>query len=227
MTTKLYPNLAPEGQKVWPLESHVDAAIELLRACGTVGTASALARAAERISKEPARYQGLAGDWLRTKAIYEAVRDEHGSFPDNETPNSQMLVKVRALELLRLAKNVVDGEFEDISELTELVNELYPLYESHIVNPQLVLMAVPVDVAHDLLAFGECHCGEPIGGTSDEDYKPCLYCAARAALFSATGNEMYAAERKCFQCGLMRVFGGEFCEGCTHANKNEGPDLIY
>lgn len=198
MATKLFENLAHEGETTWPAERHVDQAVELFRACGTRGVASVLARAAERIAAEPGYvWRGTPGAWLRTKAIYEAVRDEHGSFLDDETPNSQMLIKVRALELLRRAKEALDkGSAVGMSAFRELVDELYPLYETHILTPKIVTLAVPVDVAHDMVAFGECHCGEPIGGgETDESYKPCLYCAARSALHSATGDAMYASDK--------------------------------
>jgi hypothetical protein len=129
MATKLFPNLDKEGQ-AWPAESYVDEAVELFKSFGTIGVPSLLARAAERISREPDHYQHHGGDWLRTKAIYEAVRDEHGSFLDSETSESQMLIKARALELLRRAKAVVDGGAkEDFDQLSELVGVLYPLYD--------------------------------------------------------------------------------------------------
>lgn len=35
------------------------------------------------------------------------------------------------------------------------------------------------------------------------------------------------APEKCYQCGEVKVFSGEFCDDCTEANLAEGPDYIY
>jgi hypothetical protein len=37
----------------------------------------------------------------------------------------------------------------------------------------------------------------------------------------------WAEREKCYQCDQMKVYLGEFCDDCTEANKNEGPEQIY
>jgi hypothetical protein len=32
---------------------------------------------------------------------------------------------------------------------------------------------------------------------------------------------------KCYQCGEVKAFSGEFCDDCTEANRNEGPEVIF
>lgn len=66
-------------------------------------------------------------------------------------------------------------------------------------RPRFVSVALPIDVAHDVVAFSECHCGEAVATGEDVEVpenKPCLYCACRASLYRATKHEMYAPDPK-------------------------------
>jgi hypothetical protein len=87
-------------------------------------------------------------------------------------------------------------------EIGEKIEEL--LHLDYKTDPQTAIrITVPIDAAHDVVAFSECHCEErvaregetpdPIDGTvQDPTYRPCLYCACRSSLFLLTNNPMYS-----------------------------------
>lgn len=110
----------------------------------------------------------------------------------------QRLEKLSDLELIA---ETISHEVADDERVLQLMQRLYPDWQNEPDLPSLpararwVSVAVPVDVAHDVVAFSECHCEESVAKGEDEPngelYKPCLWCACQAALYRNTRLEMY------------------------------------
>lgn len=113
----------------------------------------------------------------------------------------QRLEKLSDFELIR---ETLNHDVADDERVLEMMRRIYPKWEDEPdppampERPRWVCVAVPVDVAHDVVAFSECHCEESVAKgeeeTNTEAYKPCLYCACRAALYRNTKREMYKPE---------------------------------
>lgn len=113
--------------------------------------------------------------------------------------------RLQSLSDLELIRETLQDEVADDPRVNEMMGRIYPRWFDGPDMPELpdpprsVCIALPFDVAHEVVAFSECHCGELIAGTgntvkANEDARPCLYCACNAALFRATKDPMYASE---------------------------------
>lgn len=56
----------------------------------------------------------------------------------------------------------------------------------------------------------------PVDGRPLHDYESVFFNAHRMP-----------PKEKCYQCGQMKRYSGEFCDDCAEANKNEGPEVLY
>lgn len=109
--------------------------------------------------------------------------------------------RLENLSDFELIREVLKDEVADDERVLEMMRRIYPKWEDEPdppampERPRWVCVAVPVDVAHDVVAFSECHCEESVAKgeeeTNVEAYKPCLYCACQAALYRNTKHEMY------------------------------------
>lgn len=113
----------------------------------------------------------------------------------------QRLEKLSDFELIR---ETLNHDVADDERVLAMMRRLYPNWQDEPDSPAMperlrwVSVAIPFDVAHDVIAFSECHCEESVAKgeeeTNTEAYKPCLYCACQASLYRATKFDMYKPE---------------------------------
>jgi hypothetical protein len=109
--------------------------------------------------------------------------------------------RLKTLSDFELIRETLKDDVADDNRVLEMMDRIYPQWADEPDPPAMptrarsVCIAIPLDVAHDVVAFSECHCEESVAKGEDETnteaYKPCLYCACQAALYRATKNEMY------------------------------------
>lgn len=112
--------------------------------------------------------------------------------------------RLESLSDFELIREMLSDEIADDERVIAMMSRIYPNWHDEPdppampERPRSVCIAVPLDVAHDVVAFSECHCEESVAYGEEtkngEAYKPCLYCACRAALYRATKHEMYRDE---------------------------------
>lgn len=112
--------------------------------------------------------------------------------------------RLEALSDLELIREILPDSIADDNRVLELMGRACPKWEDEPdppvmpERPRWVCVAIPVDVAHDVVAFSECHCEESVAKgeeeTNTEAYKPCLFCACQASLYRNTKHEMYKPE---------------------------------
>jgi len=105
---------------------------------------------------------------------------------------------------LALIRETLNDAVADDNRVLEMMARIYPRWfdepEPPVMpeRPRYVSIAVPFDVAHDVVAFSECHCEESVAKgeeeTNTQAYKPCLWCACKSSLYRATRHEMYAPD---------------------------------
>lgn len=112
--------------------------------------------------------------------------------------------RLEALSDFELIRETINHNVADDNRVLELMARVYPKWEdepeppSMPERPRVVCVALPIDVAHDVVAFSECHCGEAVATGEDVEVpenRPCLYCACQAALYRATKLEMYKPDQ--------------------------------
>ena len=112
--------------------------------------------------------------------------------------------RLAGLSDLELIRETLNDEVADDPCVSEMMGRIYPKWfdepepPAMPQQPRSVCVAIRFDVAHDVVAFSECHCEESVARgeseTNTEAYKPCLYCACNAALYRATKLDMYKPE---------------------------------
>lgn len=112
--------------------------------------------------------------------------------------------RLHRLSDFELIRETLKDSVADDLRVGEMKERLYPDWYNEPEPPEMpkepryVSVALRLGVAHEVVAFSECHCGERIATANtvaeDEDYRPCLWCALNAALFRATKQDMYQHE---------------------------------
>lgn len=112
--------------------------------------------------------------------------------------------RLESLTDFELIRETIKSDVADDNRVLELMARIYPRWfdepepPAMPERPRYVSLAVPIDVAHDVVAFSECHCEESVARGEEETrgelYKPCLYCACQAALYRATKLDVYKPE---------------------------------
>lgn len=153
-------------------------------------------------AKHELREQRMDPNQLKRKAA-DMSPAEHEQVLKNLIDDMEDRKRLEALSDFELIREVLNDSIADDNRVLALMDRIYPRWYEEPdppampTRPRVVCVALPIDVAHDVVAFGECHCGEAVATGEDVEVpenRPCLYCAYQAALFRATRHEMYRPE---------------------------------
>jgi hypothetical protein len=131
-----------------------------------------------------------------TNTVSKTPDDENKRVNDTlkEMEDSARLETLSDLELI--AEIIDETNLSVDPRGYELMNRVYPdwhnepSFQTLPKTPRFISFAVPFAVADAFATFNDCNCNQGFAPTEEQN-RPCLYCACRAALYRATRNPVY------------------------------------
>lgn len=104
----------------------------------------------------------------------------------------QQAEALHALNDLELIDLIISAPISDDPRVYELLTRLNPNWTTDLADgkqeptPSYISLSIPIAVAYDEMAYDHCRCRGP--EPAPDNSSPCIFCACRAALYSATRN---------------------------------------
>lgn len=155
-----------------------------------------------KISNTPAQSSAVLGLAEQSTGVVATKADDQ--LLEALTARMEESTRLRNLSDFELIRETIKDSVADDLRVEELMDRIYPEWFNEPEPPEMpkapryVSVALRLGVAHEVVAFSECHCGERIATANtvadDEEYRPCFWCAIRSALYRATKQSMYCDE---------------------------------